>query len=95
MHTDDIFFHFDQSFRNLTVVLFFYCAHSHPHNQMGGKPCRRNGTHAIEENIRRHLEQDAKQTSWELTLNLVYENGQWWIMPEQDLLRAISGGILK
>jgi len=41
------------------------------------------------------LEQDARQTSWELTLNLVYENGQWWIMPEQDLLRAISGGILK
>lgn len=41
------------------------------------------------------LEQDARQVSWELTLNLVYENGQWWIMPEQDLLRAISGGILK
>lgn len=41
------------------------------------------------------LDQDARQISWELTLNLVYENGQWWIMPEQDLLRAISGGILK
>jgi hypothetical protein len=41
------------------------------------------------------LEQDATQTSWELTLNLVYENGQWWIMPEQALLRAISGGVLK
>lgn len=41
------------------------------------------------------LEQDAREVSWELTLNLVYENGQWWIMPEQDLLRAISGGILK
>ncbi len=40
------------------------------------------------------LEQDAKQTSWTLTLNLVYENGQWWIMPDQALLRAISGGIL-
>lgn len=41
------------------------------------------------------LAQDAEQVSWDLTLNLVYENGQWWIMPEQDLLRAISGGILK
>lgn len=41
------------------------------------------------------LAQDARQISWELTLNLVYENGQWWIMPEQALLRAISGGILK
>ena len=41
------------------------------------------------------LAQDARLVSWELTLNLIYENGQWWIMPEQDLLRAISGGILK
>jgi hypothetical protein len=41
------------------------------------------------------LKRDARQTSWDLTLNLVYENGQWWIMPEQALLRAISGGILK
>ena len=41
------------------------------------------------------LAQDAREVSWELTLNLVYENHQWWIMPEQDLLRAISGGILK
>lgn len=41
------------------------------------------------------LDQDAKQVTWNLTLNLIYENGQWWIMPEQDLLRAISGGILK
>lgn len=41
------------------------------------------------------LEQDAKEISWELTLNLTYENGQWWIMPEKLLLEAISGGILK
>lgn len=40
------------------------------------------------------LEQDIRYTSWDLTLNLIYENGQWWIMPEQALLVAISGGIL-
>jgi len=40
------------------------------------------------------LEQDAQIIRWELTLNLVYEKGQWWIMPEQDLLEALSGGIL-
>lgn len=40
------------------------------------------------------LEQDAKTVSWELTLNLIYKNGQWWIMPENELLEAISGGIL-
>lgn len=50
---------------------------------------------ALYDAARDALEQDAQQVTWELTLNLVYENGQWWIMPEQDLLRAISGGILK
>ena len=41
------------------------------------------------------LAQDAEYITWKLTLNLVYENGQWWIMPEQELLQAISAGILK
>ena len=41
------------------------------------------------------LAQDAEYITWDLTLNLVYENGQWWIMPEQSLLHAISAGILK
>lgn len=40
------------------------------------------------------LKEDAEMIRWELTLNLIYENGQWWIMPEQDLLEALSGGIL-
>ena len=43
---------------------------------------------------REALAQDAKTVTWNLTLNLVYENGQWWIMPEQALLKALSGGIL-
>ena len=41
------------------------------------------------------LAEDAETVSWEITLNLVYEDGQWWIMPEPELLQAISGGILK
>lgn len=44
---------------------------------------------------REALEQDAREISWDLTMNLIYENGQWWIMPEPALLQAISGGILK
>ena len=40
------------------------------------------------------LEEDAEMIRWELTLNLIYENGQWWIMPEPELLEALSGGIL-
>ncbi len=31
----------------------------------------------------------------ELTLNLIYSEGRWWVMPDQALLNAISGGILE
>jgi len=41
------------------------------------------------------LEEDAQTISWDVTLNLIYKDGQWWIMPEQELLQAISGGVLK
>ena len=41
------------------------------------------------------LEQDAKTVTFEVTVNLVHNNGQWWIVPEDALLTAISGGILK
>ncbi len=34
-------------------------------------------------------------TQQELTLNLIYEDGRWWVMPDQALLNAISGGILE
>lgn len=41
------------------------------------------------------LEADAKLITKDVTLSLVYDDGQWWIMPESALLDAISGGILK
>lgn len=41
------------------------------------------------------LEQDAREKTWEVTVNLLYENGQWWLMGESGLLEAISGGIVK
>lgn len=47
------------------------------------------------EAARQALEQDATEKTWEVTINLVYENGQWWILPENALLEAVSGGILK
>ncbi len=40
------------------------------------------------------MAEDAATITWEVTLNLVYENDRWWIMPEEELLKAISGGIL-
>ena len=30
-----------------------------------------------------------------LTVNLTYHDGQWWVLPDQALLEAISGGILE
>lgn len=33
-------------------------------------------------------------TEREVTLNMVYEKGQWWVVPDQAFLNAISGGIL-
>lgn len=41
------------------------------------------------------LEQDATTVTYEVTVNLVHNDGQWWIVPEDMLLTAISGGILK
>lgn len=40
------------------------------------------------------LAEDVEYISWEITLNLIHENGQWWIMPEDALMEAVSGGIL-
>ena len=50
---------------------------------------------ALYDAARDALEQDAKEVSWEITLNLICKDGQWWIMPEQTLMQAVSGGILK
>ena len=41
------------------------------------------------------LNQDARLVTKEITMSLVYDDGQWWVMPESQLLDAISGGILK
>ncbi len=50
---------------------------------------------ALYDAAREALAEDATDVSWEITLNLIYQDGQWWIMPEAKLLQAISGGILK
>ena len=49
---------------------------------------------ALYDAARDALAEDAQTITWDLTLNLIYENGQWWIMPENGLLQALSGGIL-
>lgn len=41
------------------------------------------------------LREDAKTVTVEVTIRLTYEQGQWWVIPEEELLKAITGGILK
>lgn len=40
------------------------------------------------------LAEDARSMTAELTVNLMYENGSWWVIADEALLDAISGGIL-
>lgn len=41
------------------------------------------------------MAQDAENARWELTLRFVYDEGRWWIRPDEMLLAAISGGTNK
>lgn len=38
------------------------------------------------------LEEDARMTQRTLSLNLVCKQGQWWVVADQALLSAVSGG---
>lgn len=39
--------------------------------------------------------EEAQTTEHTVTVNLLYDDHQWWVMPDQALLAAISGGILQ
>ena len=49
---------------------------------------------ALKEAVTMALKEDAKLTSVELTLNLIYRDNQWWIVSSNQLMSAISGGIV-
>lgn len=40
------------------------------------------------------LQQDAQEISMEFTMNMVYRDGEWWVVSDSTLLKAISGGIV-
>lgn len=48
----------------------------------------------LEDAVAEALEKDAQNVSVELTVNLVFRDGQWWIVADNALLNAISGGVL-
>jgi hypothetical protein len=45
--------------------------------------------------VQEALAEDAKSTTVSITLELVYADSQWWVVPSDELIRAISGGIAK
>ena len=38
------------------------------------------------------IAQDAGTITQNITVHMVYENGQWWVLPENELIHVISGG---
>ena len=47
----------------------------------------------LKEAVRQALQEDAKTVSRDVTMNLIYRDGQWWVVPDQALLKAISGNV--
>lgn len=39
------------------------------------------------------LAEDAETVTRDVTLNMICRDGQWWVVPDQALLQAISGGV--
>lgn len=39
--------------------------------------------------------QDGQTVTYEVTLNLIQREGQWWVVPDQALLQALSGGLTR
>ena len=40
------------------------------------------------------LQEDGKAETVRITVNMVFEDGMWWIVPQKELLEAISCGVL-
>lgn len=48
----------------------------------------------LEKAFQQALDLDAQITTQEVAVNLTYQDGRWWIVPDQALLQAISGGVI-
>ena len=47
---------------------------------------------ALQEAVQAALQEDAKTVTVTLTVNLKHQNGQWWVVVDNALLDAFSGG---
>lgn len=50
-------------------------------------------TEVLNEALAQALAEDAKTATWDVTVKLVSRDGQWWVVPDQALLTAITGGV--
>ncbi|MGN0976598.1 MAG: hypothetical protein ACI4PH_00955 [Faecousia sp.] len=41
------------------------------------------------------IREDGQTAAYEVTLSLIQRDGQWWVVPDQALLQAISGGLTR
>lgn len=49
---------------------------------------------ALLEALKEAIREDASYTGVTVTVTLVWRDGSWWIVPEEGLIRAITGGIV-
>ena len=47
----------------------------------------------LEQALEQGLRQDSGTVTREVTLTLVSRDGKWWVLPDQDLLTALTGGL--
>ena len=47
----------------------------------------------LKEAVQQALREDARTVSQDVNMNMIYRDGQWWVVPDQALLKAISGGV--
>lgn len=50
-------------------------------------------TEVLQEAVTQSLEENKKYQDHTVVLNLVFEQGKWWILPNEDLLNILSGSI--
>lgn len=47
----------------------------------------------LREALEQAIREDGETVTQNITLKLIYRDGQWWVVPDQALLQAISGGV--
>ena len=46
---------------------------------------------ALNDAVTQALSEDAQTVTRDVTLGLIYQDGAWWVVPDQALLKIISG----